>query len=320
MNRARSLNRARMRTFAFSALAALPAVLGAAHTPSAHAASSAVAQCLSANEDSLKARGAHKLKEARAQALICAAGTCPTDVRNECAKRVSDINAAIPSIIFDVKNEAGEDVPGVKVRMDGDAAGSAVDGSAVEIDPGEHAFTFSVASSASSVDLSAQKTFVLREGEKARHEPVIMKSTTAAGTQPTSSATGATTGTPPEKPRSGGMKIAGIVLGGVGLVGVGLGTYFGLSASSAWSSQQSNCGSPTKCPNRAQAIADHDNVTSNGLASTISFAAGGALLGAGLLLFVLSPSSGSKVEEAGTLHVVPAFGPKGGDLSAAWTF
>jgi serine/threonine-protein kinase len=107
-------------------------------------------------------------------------------------------------------------------------------------------------------------------------------------------------------------------MGGIGVVGVGLGSYFGVTASGAWNNSKNEC-STTSCPNHAQAVVDHDSAMNNGLASTISFAAGGALLAGGILLFVLAPS-GDKTERAGALSITPTAGPGVAGMSLSGSF
>jgi hypothetical protein len=298
------------------------AAAGTTTAPSAHAANGpSVPECLNASEASLKSRAQHKLKDARAQALVCASRTCPADVRTECTKRVTELNGIIPTLVFEVKDPNGEDVPGVKVTIDGDVFAERLDGTAVPVDPGEHAFTFAAN------DKTVSKTLVIREGDKGRRERIVLgEKAPPPPTNDTSAAAPATTDDKkrapetPQKSDSGmsGMRIGGLVAGGVGLVGIGLGTYFGVTASSAWNNSKSEC-STTSCPNHAQAVVDHDSAANNGLASTISFAAGGALLASGILLFVLAPS-GDKKERAGALSITPSIAPGATGVSLSGRF
>jgi hypothetical protein len=75
----------------------------------------------------------------------------------------------------------------------------------------------------------------------------------------------------------------GWVLGGVGVVGLGVGTYFGLRASSKWSDVEAACPEGL-CPDEA-ARATHaglqDEASSAGNVSTVAFVAGAACLAAG---------------------------------------
>ena len=116
--------------------------------PTVHAANPTVADCLSATETSLKLRTDHKLRAARAQVLTCSAASCPGVVREECARRMDEINAALPSIVFTVKTRAGDELAAVKITMNGEVVATHLDGSALVLDPGSHDFTFQAAGQA----------------------------------------------------------------------------------------------------------------------------------------------------------------------------
>jgi hypothetical protein len=55
----------------------------------ARAADPTTADCLAASESALKSGNEHKLRAERSQLLVCAAASCPADLRKECASRVS---------------------------------------------------------------------------------------------------------------------------------------------------------------------------------------------------------------------------------------
>ena len=95
-----------------------------------------------------------------------------------------------------------------------------------------------------------------------------------------------------------GQRTVAYVLLGVGVVGLGAGTIFGLMASSRWNSSQKEC-SVASCPDHDSAVSDKNSATSSALVSTVSFIAGGAALTAGAVLYFTAPSrssSGAAVE------------------------
>ena len=139
----------------------------------AHAGEPTVKECLAASEASLKLGSEYKLRAERAQLLICASASCPSDIRKECLRRVDEVNAAIPSIVFEAKDAEGNDLTAVKVTMDGEVLTERLRGIALPVDPGEHSFRFEVAGSP-----SIEKPLVIREAQKDRHETVII---TASG-------------------------------------------------------------------------------------------------------------------------------------------
>ncbi len=132
------------------------------------------AGCLAAAESSLALRSQHKLRDARAQLLICSAPSCPTDVRAECIRRVAEINTALPSVVFEAKDGDGNDLVEVTVTMDGQPLADRLDGPALVVDPGVHSFVFEA-----SGQPAVRKQFVIREGDKDRRERITLGSVAA---------------------------------------------------------------------------------------------------------------------------------------------
>ena len=87
------------------------------------------------------------------------------------------------------------------------------------------------------------------------------------------------------------MKLGGLGLAAAGVIGIGVGVFYGLKASSKWSDQQTHCASTANCPNHAQALSDHDGATVYGGFSTLGFIIGGVLLAGGATLFLLAPKN-----------------------------
>jgi hypothetical protein len=135
---------------------------------SAPALADATTDCIDANEKSIQLRKDNKLIEARVEVAKCTALTCSEDVRQLCADRASKLTDAIPSIVFDIKDGSGRDLAGVNVRVDGAAAQFDPTVTALELDPGSHAFVFETLGQA------VERTFVLHPGEKQRHEPIVI--------------------------------------------------------------------------------------------------------------------------------------------------
>ncbi|MGO9836766.1 MAG: hypothetical protein ACLP1X_21430 [Polyangiaceae bacterium] len=136
---------------------------------SARAADPTTSDCLTANEGSIKLRADHRLREARAQLLICAAASCPADIRNACTQRVGKVNDAIPTVVFEVKDANDNELTAVAVTIDGQPLVARLEGTAISLDPGEHVFGFEAAGQA-----KVEKRLVIHEGEKDRRERVVM--------------------------------------------------------------------------------------------------------------------------------------------------
>ncbi|MFZ5892292.1 MAG: hypothetical protein ACOY0T_14635 [Myxococcota bacterium] len=249
---------------------------------SARAADPTTADCLAASDASLKAGNEHKLRAERAQLLICAAPSCPADIRKECTRRVEEVNAAIPTIVFEVKDAAGNDLSAVKVSMDGEVLAERLEGSALSIDPGEHTFTFEAAGQPVTI-----KQLLVREAEKERRELVRL------GGVSTNTGLGTQTSAPPlpaGEPSGGlgGQKIGALVAAGVGVVGLGLGSAFGLSAMSKKDRAEELC--PNQCADDAGVEAWRD-ARSAGNLSTVFFIIGGVGVAAAATLWFTAPRS-----------------------------
>ena len=101
--------------------------------------------------------------------------------------------------------------------------------------------------------------------------------------------------TPPPAPAAhsgSGQRTAAVVVGAVGVVGLGLGTLFGLQAKSAWSEAKSHCTAyPFGCG--ADGVGQQSSANSKATVSTVAFIAGGVALGVGAVLWLTAGSSKS---------------------------
>ena len=284
-----------MKTILFTAVLAALAAAGPAW-----AADPTTADCLSATESSLTLRNQHKLRDARAQLLICSAATCPADIREECVRRVAEVNAAMPTIVFEVKDAAGSDLTGVRLDMDGGMLAEHLEGTALSIDPGEHTFAFTHAG-----DPPVQKMFVIREGEKDRRERVVL-GTVAVATVPVVSQAPAA---PPPPPSSWtGRRIGGLVLAVIGVAGIGVGAGYGLAAMSRHDDAQKACPRST-CADQ-HGVDLWNSAHTAGTISTVAFIAGGVALAGGAVLWLTGKP------ETGATQV--SFGPGSVALRGTW--
>jgi hypothetical protein len=285
-------------------------------------------QCIDANGKGQQLRREGKLMAARQQLRLCTDSACPAMVRDDCTKRLDDLEKAQPTIAFEVKDASGADVTAVKVTVDGKPLAERLDGAALPVDIGEHVFRFEVAG-----QHPITRTLVLIEGEKGRRERIAIGGATAslpapvlptapsaapvpgahrpAGSAPVFSAiethsTGAGMGT---------QKVLGLAAAGLGVAGIAVGSVFGVMTLSQKSQQQSDCGSSASCTSsgHAQAVNDHSTGMTDSTISTIGFIAGGALLVGGALLFFTAGHPSDSPSAAGML-VLPGVGPGGGGM------
>jgi hypothetical protein len=241
-------------------------------------------ECISTNELAIKARSEARLLDARDKLLACASLSCPGEIRAECERRLADVNAAIPTVVFDVRDAAGNDLIGVRVSMDGKPLAARLDGTAIRLDPGVHAFRFELDARA-----PVEKSLTIHEGEKARRETVVLGTAAQPATAPASTAGGE-----PSEPSSSPLRTVGWIVAGVGLAGLVTGAVTGVLAIS--DKGQASCdGQGYNC----QAGPLSDSKTMAGI-STGAFIAGGVLAAAGVGVVLFAPKGGARAEVTAT--------------------
>ena len=280
-------------------------------------------QCIEANAKGQDLAHDGKLSAARVQFQVCVVAACPALLRVDCTKRLDELDRIQPSVVFTAQDATGGDVGGVTVTVDGAPLAVRLDGTPMRVDPGEHTFVFSAPGHA-----PVSKKLVLAERDASRRERVLFAGGGAAPPAPAPApapATDTTTTSPssPSSSPSGGMstlRLAGIVTGGVGVVGLGVGGVFGLLTGSAWNAQKSDCPSSQNCPSYGQALKDHSAMATDSTVATVSFIAGGALLAAGITMFVLGGSGEEAPASTAAVVVAPSVSPSGGGVSVAGAF
>jgi hypothetical protein len=210
------------------------------------------AQCVDANTNAQSLRRDGSFAEARAMLAVCGDPQCPALVRDDCTRQLDALEQLQPTVVVDAKDRSGADRSAVRVKVDGRSIAEKLDGTPLPVDRGEHTFVFEADGEA-----PVTLTLVMREGEKSRRVSVTL----------------------------------GAVVGGAGVLGVGIGTMFGILAASKWSATRNDCAGPDRCPSYTQAVADHGATVSDGTIATIALLAGGALLASGAALFFTAPST-----------------------------
>jgi hypothetical protein len=168
------------------------------------------------------------------------------------------------------------------VRRDGVSVDAAELSTPIPVDPGTHEVTAAAPgqkpwSAKVSVGTNAAKVVV----EIPKLEP-------AAGGAPAAAATAAPADESSTQKSSAQRPIA-IAVGAVGVVGLGLGTFFGLSASSTWKDAKAACTDfPYQCTQ--EGLDKQDSARTKATVSTVAFIAGGVALATGVVLFVTAGS------------------------------
>jgi hypothetical protein len=262
--------------------------------------------CAAAFNDGWKLRDAGRQREARDRFLLCSQPVlCPSFV-SHCTEAAQELSAAIPSVVFAIRDSKGAAIGDVTVTLDGVTLGKNVSGAPIEVDPGRHAFTFASPGyepAAVELDFAA--------GRKAQAETITMSllPTAPQGSPSTpvpSSAAPAPFVDGGPKPSAGLGKPIALVLGGMGLVAVGVGSWLALRASSTYGTAKSEC-QPLACGAGSPAQNDYGTAATSADAATVLFAAGGvALAGAGVM-WILSSKAGPGAKAAVQIAPVARF-------------
>jgi hypothetical protein len=221
------------------------------------------------------------------------------DVEKRALARAGALEGSLARLSIAV--DKGSDVEGLQVKRDGVAVGHAEFGMPIPVDPGAHVIEatapkkrpFSANVSVAAKQTDAQVVVTLADDDSPK--PVA-----AAEPSPVESHPAPLVTPGPEQPaaaKSGwsGQKTVALVVTGAGLVGVALGTVFGLDAKSKndQALEPQNCRTTMYCTQNGLSLTD--DAKSAALASTIAFGAGAAALVAGAVLWFTAPSGASNV-------------------------
>jgi hypothetical protein len=174
------------------------------------------AACIAASERGQSLSIEHHPVAARAEFLQCSPETCPPPIAKDCAERLARNDASIASVVPVAQGLGLGELRRVRVLMDGKLLAESIDGRAVPVDPGPHRFRFELAGGA-----SVESEVIVEEGVRAK--PVLATFPSAppalAATLPPGSS---------EMHARAGVSPWAYVLGGLGIVGIGVGSAFGI--------------------------------------------------------------------------------------------
>ena len=203
---------------------------------------------------------------------------------------------------------------GLRIRRDGADAGTGIIGAAVPVDPGpvkvevsapEHeSFTVTVR-----IQPRARQTVLiptLAQVESPHGEGAVPLAAVPLADQgptppPSSQVAPPAPSAEPSKSDGSAQRVIGVAVAGLGLVGIGVGTYFGLSAMSSEKTADKEC-TATQCDTQTALDASTD-AHHKATASNVAFAVGGGLVAVGAVVFFTAPHRSSSV------GVAPVFAP-----------
>jgi hypothetical protein len=256
--------------------------------------------CVASYERSQTLRKEHHLRKAREELKSCSRNVCPVLVRGDCVAWLDEVEGALPSVAIRASKD-GADVASVRVVEDGEVVATKLDGTPLEVEPGEHAFRFET-DGAPPIAL----TLVIREHEKDRVVPVVFASPHgegAAAGEGAPSGEGTTTSRP--------VPIGVWVLGGVGVAGLATFGVLGGVGKSKESSLRSTC-SPS-CSSSSI-----DTVRGEYLGADVAVAIGAASLVSAAVWYLLRPTRRESGEPPAASVLQVGMAPRAGGGVLQW--
>jgi len=239
------------------------------------------------------------------------------DKRQKVARdRAAQLEPFLSRLTLEVPPES--DIPGLEVTRDGTAVGRAVWGTLVPVDPGPHAFVASAPARKSwqtTVVVEAGRQGVVtvppleaeqRSEAPAALAPPIPGQAVAPSPPQATIGTGVDSRVAAGRSASAGQgRACGIAAVTLGAVGIGAGSVLGFVAKSQLDASNSgdHCLPDNSCD--AFGTSERHKAFDSATASTIAFAAGGALLVGGIVLFVVAAGPSAGPSSHGTGSAVP---------------
>jgi hypothetical protein len=248
-------------------------------------------QCATAADQAQQLRDEGNYRRAREQLLVCARDVCPTPIKRDCLEWLSQLENVAPTIVLAAK-EGTRDLSDVKVSVDGAVVTDKLDGKPLQMDLGRHTFKFEYAGQTKEEDV------IIGAGQKNRSVSVTFTAKSAAPVVP-----------PPPKQTEGSI-VPALVVGGVGVVALGIGTFFWLGGSSDISTMESGCGKGHEQGKGNCLQSDVDKAKAKLLVGDISVGVGLVALGVATYLFLTRPKVDAEVKSASGVKL--DFGPVNG--------
>ena len=237
------------------------------------------------------------------QALSAAKRDDRADREEAASKHLALLEAKIPSVKINVTTAA----PGEEVLVDGVVVGTAGWGTRMALDPGRH-------------ELSARANerepwshqFALEVGQSLSFDVPALA--------PQQASAPAGSGEPPARAEreQHGSSTVGWVVAGAGVVGLGVGSFFGLQALSKQAETKPECPTKATCSDRGLTLSKQANT--DAWISNVGFGIGLVSLAAGTYLLLSSGDGAPQPAASSTPRVRLAAGPRGGQLNVEGTW
>jgi len=187
-------------------------------------------------------------------------------------------------------------VTGLVVERDGTPIDAAEWSTPMPIDGGPHTLR------AAAPGKKAWTTQIIVAGPRSQSTVSVpmLESETGPAPVPPSGARLAEQPGPSPKDEGGTQRLIGLVAGGVGIVAIGAGAFFGLKARSTYDDAVGTCNPARQCPQSG--LDKAGDASSQATLSTVSFIAGGALLAGGAVLYFTAPHAAKATGFTGNLR------------------
>ncbi len=213
------------------------------------------------------------------EAAAAASATGNTRREKEARERAETLRPSLSTLVVDVSAE-GKQVPGLEVRRDGSSVGAPQWGVPIPADVGEHTIT------ATAPGHEEGRRVVTVEG------PAKSVSVEVPALTPSTSAPAAAVEVVPEPelaPRGGlgTQRVLALIAGGVGVVGIGAGSVFGLKSKAKHDDAEKYCDGAVCTDPRGKSAGE--DAYAAGTLSTVFMVVGGAALAGGAVLWFTAP-------------------------------
>lgn len=197
------------------------------------------------------------------------------------------LSSRLSTIVIDVAN----DVPGLEIRRNGEVVGKAQWGNPIPIDPGEHRVVASAP-----YRNRWETTVVVADTKQAsiiHVPPLVAADSDAVGSVALTASRSSTASFIEDRgavsSSGSGQRVAAYVAGGVGVVGLAMGAYFGLQSISKRNDANERC-TGASCRD-FEGVALRDDARRNGDWSTATFIVGAVGLAGGAVLWLTAPKA-----------------------------
>lgn len=222
-----------------------------------------------------------------------------------CKEHLAAIEPKLARLTINVA--PGAAVPGFEVKLDDTVVGGPSLGIALPVDPGSHQI-----SARAPGKRPWQASLTIRTGPSQEAVTIQPLADAPEAAEPVNNPA------PPPPPRAEGgssgntQRVIAYALGGAGIIAVGVGTAFGLTAISKNNESNDKGCFGNQCT--APSASLRNDARSAGTISTVAFALGGAALAGGVTLLLTAPSS--KHDYRASARVV--LGPGSVAIGSAW--